>query len=42
MERSFLKLRKCKNLVPAVIFLLTALVTKAQDGNAGAPVEVAY
>ena len=35
MERSFLKLRKCKNLVPAVIFLLTALVTKAQDGNAG-------
>ena len=35
MERSFLKLRKCKSLVPAVIFLLTALVTKAQDGNAG-------
>lgn len=30
-----MKLRKCKNLVPAVIFLLTALVTKAQDGNAG-------
>lgn len=35
MERRSLKLRKCKNLVFVGIFLLIALVTKAQDGNAG-------